>query len=131
MLFSLLSCNAIYHLFSSCERRLVSDGTRSIFLFTFFRLLYFFFFKTADFEFNDHRLCIGTRLIRSSSVQFVYIGFQFFFGYSNLFQFFNDGFFQFLHPFIFFLFSHRPHSMVFESMPLSHLLFSQRFTNYF
>ena len=51
-----------------------------------------FFFKTVGFESNDHWLCIG-------SGQFVYISFQFFFRYSSLFQFVNDGFCQVLHIF--------------------------------
>ena len=67
-------------------------------------LVIIFFFKTVAFEFNDHWLCVGTLLISSVSVQFVYIGFQFFFGYSGIFQFVNDGFCQVLHIFIFFFF---------------------------
>ena len=63
-----------------------------------------FFFKTVAFEFKDQRLCIGTWLIRSESMQVIYIGFQFFFGYSSLFHFVKDGFFQVLHLFIFVFF---------------------------
>ena len=61
-----------------------------------------FFFKTVGSESNNHWLCIGAGLRRSGSVQFVYINFQFLFGYSSLPQFVNDGFCQF--P-IFFFFS--------------------------
>ena len=67
-------------------------------------LVIIFFFKTVTFEFNNHWLCIGAGLIRSSSVQFVYISFQFFFGCSSQFQFVSDGFVQVLHVFIFFFF---------------------------
>ena len=62
-------------------------------------------------------MCIGAGLIRSGSVQFAYIGFQFFFGYSSLFQFVNDGFCQIFYIFIYF-FSHLTRwGMVFGSMP--------------
>ena len=54
------------------------------------------------FEFNDNWLCIGAGLIRSGSVQCVYSDFQFFFGYSSLFQFVNDGFCQVFYVFIYF-----------------------------
>ena len=71
-----------------------------------FLLVINFFFKTVAFEFNDQWLFIDTGLIRSGSVQFVIIGFQFFSGYSTLFQFVNDvsirfsifSNFPFLHP---------------------------------
>ena len=56
------------------------------------------------FEFNNHSFCTGTGLIRSGSVQFVYIGFQVFSAYFRVFQFVNDVFFQALHIFIFFFF---------------------------
>ena len=69
-----------------------------------FLLVVNFFFKTVAFEFNNHSFCTGTGLIRSGSVQFVYIGFQVFSAYFRVFQFVNDVFFQALHIFIFFFF---------------------------
>ena len=58
-----------------CERRLVSNGTS----YTFIYIL----LPVTDFSWTFF-LTIGTGLIRAGSVQFVYIDFQFFFGYSSL-----------------------------------------------
>ena len=71
-------------------------GQFNIFIYIFSLVVNF------SFEFNNHRLHTG--LIKSGSVEFLYIGFQFFVGYSSLFQFVNDGFCLVLHIIIFFLF---------------------------